>query len=74
LNLNGLPGLILEVETFFNTITIESISYSDNTQLLDAEMNELKKQFTSEKEGYEIKESILMLKKAQLIDQLKMMR
>jgi len=74
LNLNGLPGLILEVETFFNTITIESISYSEDIELLNKKQKELKKEFEQEKEDNEIKESILMLKKAQLIDQLKMMR
>lgn len=74
LNLNGLPGLILEVENFFNTITIESISYSEDTNLLDTKLGEVATKYHNEKGGDEIKESILMLKKAQLISQLKMMR
>jgi len=73
-NLNGLPGLILEVETFFNTITIESISYSEDIRSLVQKKEELIKEFEQEKDDNEIKESILMLKKAQLINQLKMMR
>lgn len=73
LGLYGLPGLILQAETFFSTITIESIKYSENVDLLTKKIVEYEKKYDIGKDN-EIKESILMLKKAQLINQLKMMR
>ncbi len=74
LGLYGLPGLVLQAETFFNTITIESIKYSDNTNLLKTRINEYKNTYNNEKVDNEIEQSILMLKKAKLIKQLKIMR
>ena len=74
IGLYGLPGLILQAETFFNTITIDSIKYSDSTDLLNSKINEFEKKYNNEKDDNEIKEAILMLKKAQLIQSLKRMR
>lgn len=74
LGLYGLPGLVLQAENFFNTITIESIKYSDNTNLLETKIKEYKKTYNNEKEDNEIKEQILLLKKAGLIQSLKKMQ
>jgi len=74
LGLYGLPGLVLQAETFFNTITIENIKYLTTDDLLNVKMDEYEEIYNKEKKDDEIKESILLLKKAQLVSQLKMMR
>lgn len=73
LGLYGLPGLILEAETFFNTITVTNLKYLNSNDTLKKEINIIEKKYNEEKGADEIKESVLLLKKGGLIKQLKMM-
>ena len=73
MNLRGLPGFILQAEDFFTTISIESVTFSDNKELLSNKINQLSSQYISESQKNEIKESIFLIKKSELIQQLKSM-
>ncbi|MXV37918.1 GLPGLI family protein [Flavobacteriaceae bacterium Ap0902] len=73
LNYWGLPGLIVQVENFFNTITLTNIKYSDNTILFDKKLFELEKEYNQEKNEKTVKLPIFLIKKAALIGQLKSM-
>ncbi|WP_083917653.1 GLPGLI family protein [Riemerella columbina] len=73
LNYWGLPGLIVQVENFFSTITLTSIKYSNDTLFFEEKFSKYEKEYNQRKNESEVKLPIFLIKKASLIEQLKSM-
>ncbi|MCO7318917.1 GLPGLI family protein [Riemerella anatipestifer] len=71
LNYWGLPGLIVQVENFFSTVTLTDLKYSDNSLLFKEKMNLYESKYNASKKSNQTELFPFLLSKGALIKQLK---